>query len=183
MCSNSLSSSLHYGAWNQFLVMQEGSPREGRNNLQLSLQSWKTSVCTREHEKCPCLLQPQPPCHKSWGKGCVRVWRRLEASAWASRGAEPQLAEKLKPRRRVCSSIRVMLSQIIKPWDVAVRKGAAEVQWESGPINAIREAADGYKVRTLKLLVNVKTFSLKTMAPYATALTLFGTIGSDNDGH
>lgn len=62
------------------------------------------------------------------------------------------------------------------------RLGRSAVQWESGAIIAIREAADGYKVRALKLLVNVKTFSLRMASPYATALTLFGTIGSADDG-
>lgn len=47
---------------------------------------------------------------------------------------------------------------------------------------AARQQND-YKVSTLELSVNVKTFCLRNMTPYEAAMTLFAIIKSDSDGH
>lgn len=52
-----------------------------------------------------------------------------------------------------------------------------------GPLTPAVRQQQGYKVTTLEVSVNVKTFCLRYMTPYAAATTLFGTIASANDGH
>lgn len=54
-------------------------------------------------------------------------------------------------------------------------------KWE--PSTPAARQQSGYKVSTFELSVNVKTFCLGNMTPYAAGTTLFATINSDNDGH
>lgn len=60
---------------------------------------------------------------------------------------------------------------------------AGERQSKWGPLTPAVRQQNAYKVSTLELSVNVKTFCLRYMTLYAAATTLFGTIKSDNDGH
>lgn len=51
-----------------------------------------------------------------------------------------------------------------------------------GPLTLTARQQNSYKVSTLELSVNVKTFCLRNMTPYAAATTLFANIKSDSDG-
>lgn len=115
----------------------------------------------------------------------------LRVGVW---GAEPPLA-RVRDSRLPSSSAHPSGRSVVGPLSrltetlkgLMLRKeysrGVGERQPEWGPLTPAVRQQNGYKVSTLELSVNVKTFCLRNMTPYAAATTLFATIKSDNDGH
>lgn len=91
------------------------------------------------------------------------VCRRLEDSAWASRGAEPPLAwARDSPPRWAHPSGRSLVGPLRRVTQKL--KGAVsrkEYSRRAGPLTKAERRRSGYKVSTLGLLVNAKTFLLE----------------------
>lgn len=102
---------------------------------------------------------------------------------------KPQLAPALDSKLVTRSSIKTIRSRVTeKQRDLMLKKDYSQIVERGGggiwgPLTPAVRQQQGYKVSTLEVSVNVKTFCLRYMTPYAAATTLFGTIASANDGH